>query len=150
MAYIVKGDGMPPPPRSPLARADFSRQRDTYVLAKRFRNKDCMRLWGDFAAEQPAMARLIVADVEAEDRDRATVNEAIDKRLVQAEKMVTKARKAQKTKVLRPDGTLTKAGRRGMKAAEANLAEGAAVWLESCNPAMREMARKALESRGQG
>ena len=139
MAFVYKGDGMPPPPRSQLARAEYSRQRDTYVLAKRFKNRDCMRLWGDFAAEQPNMARLIVADVEAEDRDRAAVNVKVDKRLRRAERMVTKAAKAGK-----PPKFKKVRSKAAVAEIEKALQAGPVVssFLRSADPAEREMARK--------
>jgi hypothetical protein len=106
-----------------------------------------MRLWGDFAAEQPAMARLIVADVENEDRARVAVNEKIDKRLVRAEKMVTKGRKPGKvTKSAKVRIGKVAAG--PFETARQNAAQmiaenpGLASFLTSDDPAEREMARK--------
>jgi hypothetical protein len=64
VAYIIKGSGAAvAEPMSALAKSqDFGRQRDVYVLATKYRNLDMQRLWSDFQAEQPAIARLIVKD----------------------------------------------------------------------------------------
>jgi len=100
LAYIIKGSGATvAEPVSALAKsADFGRQRDVYVLASKYRNRDCIRLWNDFAAEQPAMARLIVKDVENDRQEAAAVNEGLDARLREAERLVVKARKPKAVK----------------------------------------------------
>lgn len=99
MAYVYKGAGAVAEPTSALARSgDFGRQRDTYILASRYKNRDCIRLWNDFAAEQPAMARLIIKDVENDRQESAAASEALDGRLREAEQLVVKARKAKVSK----------------------------------------------------
>lgn len=62
MAYISKGDtaSAVASPVSPLVRAPFDRQRDVLKLA-RMGNRDCKRMWNSFAAEDPGMARLVLA-----------------------------------------------------------------------------------------
>lgn len=95
MAFIVKGEDGPTTYRSALANAGpdawsaFQRQRDCYILAKAG-SRDMRRLWNDYANEVPAMARLVVADVEKERAEGAKVSEAIDVRLREAERLVTK------------------------------------------------------------
>jgi hypothetical protein len=139
VAYIYKAAGVEPV--SMLAKSqDYSRQRDTYVLASRFRNRDCMRLWNDFQAEQPAMARLIVKDVQAEREQSAAANRELDGRLREAERMVTKGRKPKKDAGVTKSRKVRPAGRDALEAAEQvlRLAE-----LNSCNPQIREWARMA-------
>jgi hypothetical protein len=97
VAYIVKGQGTAPAYSSALAHAPFDRQRDIYKLAK-MGSGDCRRMWNDFASEVPAMARLVVADVENERREDARVTKSVDKRLREAERLTTKARKPKVTK----------------------------------------------------
>jgi hypothetical protein len=65
VAFIYKGASAVGAPVSPLVRAPFDRQRDTLKLA-RMGNADCKRLWNDFVTEAPALARLVLADVEQE------------------------------------------------------------------------------------
>ena len=154
MAFVYKSEAVAAP-RSPLARASYDRQRDVYVLASRYKNADCRRLWGDFAAEQPAMARLVVKDVEAERSDTLAVNEKIDKRLRQAERMVVKAQKpkagkAAKAKVNKAHQVLydDPAAHRAWVAKHRGADSIVSMWLDSCDPAKRELARTMLASRG--
>ena len=120
---------------SPLSRAPFDRQRDIYKLAK-MGSGDCRRLWNDFAAEVPGIARLVVADVENERREDAEITAGIDKRLRSAEKLVTKTRRPK----------ITKSAKKSAARVADDLAEYMAVLLDSCDPVTRERARAALES----
>jgi hypothetical protein len=130
---------------SALAKSmDFGRQRDVYVLATKYRNRDMQRLWSDFAAEQPAMARLIIKDVDTERRTAAAANEDLDRRLARAEKVLTKNRKPKAAKSRKPKVTEAELGAIGLEAARETAL---ATWLESSDPAHREMARAVLESR---
>jgi hypothetical protein len=129
VAYIYKGQSATAEPLSLLSKADFSRQRDTYVLASRFKNRDCMRLWNDFAAEQPAMARLIIKDVDNERVATAAANETVDGRLREAEQLVAKS--------ARPGPQVLKDA---LQAAERVLIEAER---ESTNPLFREWRRMA-------
>ena len=134
VAYIYKGSGAAAEPMSPLARSgDFYRQRDVFKLA-RMGNRDCKRLWNDFVAEDPSMARLIIKDVENDRQAAATANQELDGRLREAEQLVAKNRKPRAAKARK-------------KALPAGPRDGLAMWLESSNPAHREMARAALSER---
>lgn len=125
---------------SALSRADFSRQRDVFKLARRG-NPDCRRLWDDFAREVPAMARLVVADVESEKTQSAKVAEKIDKRLRQAEKVITKNAKPKISKAEKKA--------RDFRPSPDQLFEWQlSQWLLSDSPSEREAAREALRSRG--
>src|SRR5262249_10529443 len=67
------------------ALADHGRQKDMYKLAQ-MGNKQCIRMWNDFASDCPEIARLVVADVAA---DRQTANKAaalVDEVLAGAER----------------------------------------------------------------
>jgi hypothetical protein len=97
VAFIYKGASAVASPVSPLVRAPFDRQRDVLKLA-RMGNSDCKRLWNSFADEAPALARLVVADVENERQEDAAATEKVDKRLRQAEKLAVKGRKPKVTK----------------------------------------------------
>ena len=140
MAFVYKGDaGVAPVYHSALARAGtdmvaFGRQRDAYRLAK-MGNRDMKRLWNDFAAEVPAMARLVVADVEGERRESVLVAEKVDKRLREAEKLTGKGGKAKVVKV-----KVAKSRRDALLAADRALRLAAQ---ESSNPLMREWSRMA-------
>lgn len=141
MAYIIKGAGVAAVPRSQLGRvgtdmAAFQRQRDCFKLA-RMGNRDMKRLWNDFAAEDPAMARLIVADVEHERQEAAKVALKVDKRLREAERLVTKGGKPKVTK-----------SRKGTSAVSRSDPFSLAAMLNSADPAQREMARKVLGGQG--
>ena len=81
MAYILKSAGTI---TTPLGEADYSRQRDMFKLAM-MGSAQCKRLWNDFAEDEPAMARVIVADVATEKAERIKANKAMDKILVKAE-----------------------------------------------------------------
>ena len=120
---------------SPLAHAPFDRQRDIYKLAL-MGSGDCKRMWNDFASEVPAIARLVVADVENERAEDARVTKSVDKRLRRAEGVVGKA--------ARPK--VTKARKRAPAASRDDPFSPAAL-LNSSNPALREMARAVLASR---
>ena len=139
MAYIIKGsDAAVAEPMSALAKSqDFGRQRDVYVLATKYRNRDCQRLWSDFQAEQPAMARLIIKDVENDRRDAAAANWELDQRLREAEKLVTKGRKA---KVTKSRGEASPGLRDALAAADEVLRVAEQ---ESRNPHVREWSRMA-------
>jgi hypothetical protein len=97
-------------------------------------NADCKRLWNDFATEAPALARLVVADVEQERLEDAAATEKVDKRLRQAEKLTVKGRKAKVTKKASRDE------RDALKAADEALRR---VEMESSDPWIREWARMA-------
>lgn len=92
MAYLVKAEKTY---SSPLAKADFGRQRDIYKLAL-MGSGDCRRLWNEYAAECPGNARLVIADVQSDQAESAQVSKSLDKRLVKAEKLVTKSGKPKK------------------------------------------------------
>jgi hypothetical protein len=138
VAYIVKGQGTAPAYSSALAHAPFDRQRDIFKLAK-MGSGDCRRMWNDFASEVPAMARLVVADVENELREDARVTKSVDKRLRRAEKVVTKARKPKVTKG-RKKAPATGAGLDALGQARALLADPV---LAHSNPVHREWAYQA-------
>lgn len=145
MAYIIKGaGGAVAEPLSALGKSrDYGRQRDVYVLATRDRNRDCMRLWNDFAAEQPGMAQLIIKDVAQDRRTAAAANEELDRRLARAEKSVTKGRKPKKAKPWPVNKSHQAQLERAWSEGDALRAQ-----LDSANPVTREMARAVLESRG--
>jgi len=96
VAYIYKSAGTI---SSPLAEADYSRQKDIFKLAL-MGNAQCKRLWEDFATEEPATARLIVSDVAIEKAEKIKANKRMDRVLVKAENKpkVTKS-KAPKTAI---------------------------------------------------
>jgi hypothetical protein len=100
-------------------------------------NADCKRLWNDFASEAPALARLVVADVEQERQADAAATERVDKRLRQAEKLTVKGRKAKVTK----GGRKVSSDTRDVLLAASEVLRLAE--LESSNPAIREWARMA-------
>ena len=116
--------------------AAFGRQRDVFKLAK-MGNRDMKRLWNDFAAEDPAMARLIVADVEHDRQEAAKVAVKVDKRLREAERLVTKSGKPKVTKSRKRASVVPRDDR-----------FSPAALLASPDPAMREMARKVLGGQG--
>ena len=135
MAHIIKGAGTGVGTHhSPLARAPFDRQRDIYKLAL-MGSGDCKRMWNDFASEVPGIARLVVADVENERAEDARVTKSVDKRLRRAEGVVGKA--------VRPKVT-----KRGKGAPVRDDPFSPAAMLGSSDPALREMARAVLASRG--
>jgi hypothetical protein len=138
----VKGDGHAEITyNSALAKAGtdmvaYSRQRDAYLLSK-MGNRDMKRLWGDFAAECPAIARLIVKEVETDRAESAKVAEQVDARLREAERLLVKTRKPK----------VTKSARKAAARSADGLADFLAVLLDSADPATRESARAALDSR---
>lgn len=137
MAFIVKSAGAMGAPVSPLSRAPFDRQRDVYKLAL-MNSGDCKRMWNSFASESPHMARLVVADVERERAEDAAATEKVDKRLRQAEKVVTNSKKPGKVKAeksARPESV-----RDALRAAEQLLALANR---ESRDPTIRAMAEVA-------
>ncbi len=142
MAFIYKGTGAGVTYHSELANAGpdamaaHQRQVDTYKLALAG-SRDCKRLWNDFAAEQPAIARLVVADVQGERQRGAEVSRGLDKRLREAERLVTKSGKPK----------VTKSRKRASAAPRGGLDSTLAAWLDSSDPAQREMARAVLASR---
>ena len=97
MAYVIKSENPSASYHSALARAPWDRQRDTYILARKG-VASCRRLWNDFSAEAPHLARLVAADVESDRRESAKVTKGVDKILGKAEKpgkaKLTKAEKA--------------------------------------------------------
>lgn len=153
MAFIVKGEDGPATYRSALANAGpdswsaYQRQRDAYILAK-MGSRDMKRLWNDYAAECPAMARLVVADVEKERAEGARVSEGIDKRLRVAEQLVTKSWKPPKKpkKVTKSAGqlTVTKLARRAAQDRQEAVRAEVAADLNSADPNTREAARAIL------
>lgn len=147
MAYIIKSAAVGvAEPVSALAKSqDFGRMRDVYILASKYRNRDMVRLWSDFQAEQPKMAELVIRDVVNDRRQAAAANQELDGRLREAERLVTKAKKPKKAlKALKADGTLTKIGRRYAAEAEALVAANAVSWLTSEHPEFREAAEGYL------
>lgn len=128
--YIVKALGLGTRnPVSPLARAPFDRQRDIYKLAK-MGNADSRRMWNDFAAEAPELARLVIADVQSDKVSAAEVTKSVDKRLRKAEKSA-KLTKREKQEIMRTPA-LTPEQRAGM------------AFINSPNPADRTAAEKLL------
>lgn len=120
--------------RCALSRADFSRQRDVYKLALR-KDPQCMRLWSEFEAQEPRMARLVVADVDDDRAKDQAANRHLDKVLVKSErKKLTKSDK----RALMVTPPLT---------AEQQIDAQLARLLQSSNPVDREAARSALASR---
>lgn len=87
------------------------------------------------------MARLVVADVESEKTQSAKVAEKIDKRLRQAEKVITKNAKPKISKAEKKA--------RDFRPSPDQLFEWQlSQWLLSDSPSEREAAREALRSRG--
>ena len=134
MVFIIKSEQ---PASSALARASYDRQVDVYKLA-RMGNRDSARMWNTFASENPAMARVITADVATESSEVVKANTEVDKRLRKAERLVTKGkvkpvRSTQDVKVI--EHVLTAGDIR-------NLA--AKAFINSANPADREAARGLL------
>jgi len=101
VAFVYKGSGVGTVYHSQLANAGpdasaaHARQKDAYRLALAG-SRDMKRLWNDFASECPALARLVVADVDNERREGAEVSRQLDERLREAERLVTKGRKPAK------------------------------------------------------
>jgi hypothetical protein len=93
VAFIIKPSGelAKAAAGSLLGDAELDRAKDTYVLAKRG-SAHCKRLWNDFQAESPAMARIVVAWAEAERGERAEANRQVDRALVASEALLTKAK----------------------------------------------------------
>lgn len=86
MAYVIRDDQMVTKSlTSELSKVDFERQRDIYRLGK-MGNAQSARLWNDFAREDPNMARLVVADVEADKQATALARKSVDKVLRKSEK----------------------------------------------------------------
>lgn len=131
---MYKGASAVAAPVSPLVRAPFDRQRDVLKLA-RMGNSDCKRMWNSFVDEAPALARLVVADVENERQDDAAATEKVDKRLRAAEKLVAKGRKPKVTK-----GRKKLADRDVLEAASEVLRRAQS---EHSDPLLREWARMA-------
>jgi len=126
MAFIVGGDMITKgDTRSALSRADFDRQRDIYKLAAKGIGS-CRRLWNDFEREDPAAARLVIADVRAEKSRDVEANRHLDV-------VLAKAEKPKKAKPEKP----SKAAAREQEAFLKSL-------LNSPDPAEREYAWKAL------
>jgi hypothetical protein len=97
VAFVYKS-GTVAEPRSALARVSFDRQKDAFRLA-RMGSGDMRRLWADFEASSPGMARLVRADCASDDAEAAKVTRGLDKRLARAEKMVTKSASAKPKKL---------------------------------------------------
>jgi hypothetical protein len=93
VAFIIKPSGelAKAAAGSLLGDAELDRAKDTYVLAKRG-SAHCKRLWNDFQAESPAMARIVVRWAEAERGERAEANRRVDETLVASEALLAKAR----------------------------------------------------------
>lgn len=150
MAFVYKGTGAAVTYHSELANAGpdamsaHQRQVDTYKLALAG-SRDCRRLWSDFAAEQPAIARLVVADVQGERQRGAEVSRSLDGRLAEAEKLVTKGRKAKKITKARKKAPAAGAGLDALGQARALLADPV---LAHSNPVHREWAYEAALRRG--
>lgn len=132
MAYIVTKVA---DTQCPLSRASFDRQRDIYKLAV-MGNAASRRLWNDFAAVQPAMARLVIADINSEKARAVEADKHID--IVLKGKKSKKARKiiSQHYDELARTAASPQKGLR--KALERELT--------SPDPLTREAARKALET----
>lgn len=147
MAYLVKSAGAVAEPVSALAKSqDFGRQRDVYILASRYKNRDMQRLWSDFQAEQPKMAELVIRDVEGDRKQAAAANQELDGRLREAERLVVKAKKPKKVTKGRKRAPAAGAGLDELGQARALLADPV---LAIENPWRREQAyRQALERRG--
>ena len=90
MAFIYKSAETP---SSPLSLVDHERCKDMYRLAK-MGNAQCRRIWNDWAAEQPAMARIVVADCDSDQRASVKAKKSVDKVLVKAEKKPKKVKAA--------------------------------------------------------
>lgn len=131
------GAGVVAEPVSLLAKSqDAGRMRDMYVLGLKYKNAQCRRIWNDFAAEDPAMARLIVKDVQNDRRVSAAANETLDGYLLEAERLVVKGRK---------QGKVTKSRKKPVASVPGEL--DAVLAIE--DPARREVAYAALvASRG--
>jgi endonuclease III len=117
--------------RCALSRADFSRQRDVYKLAKR--NPECRRLWEEFARESPAAARLVVADITSDKAKDQAANRHLDKVLAKAEKprKISKSAKRELLEIARQPA-LTPEQR------------AYAAFRDSANPSDREAAKALL------
>ena len=68
-----------------LDRAGFDRQLDVYRLAQGG-DRQCQRLWNDFLAASPDMARLVVQYAQVAAGEAASARKAVDKTLNKAEK----------------------------------------------------------------
>lgn len=108
VAHLIRDDQMVTKSMtSDMSRLDWDRQKDFYRLAK-MGNAQCRRLFNDWAREQPAMARLLMADCESDARKSAMAKKSADKILAKAEKPNKPKKRDQYslTKSLRPDNSL--------------------------------------------
>lgn len=118
--------------RSALSRVSWDRQRDCYLNALRG-VASCRRLWEEYAREEPAMARLVVTDVEMDRARDVAANRHLDQ-------VLTKADKKKPKKAKKPE-----------KGTEPQISKGDSsgeTWLRSLlaspDPATREWGRKEL------
>ena len=119
MAYIV--DAARGPVTSPLAKVrgltGLQQQSDMLRLG-RMGDRRCQEIWNGFAEQDPAMARLVIKSVDADDRGAAKASRQVGKVLARAEPMVTKQYKPPKPKKAR------KAARRAAEAVMLHKAAG--------------------------
>jgi hypothetical protein len=102
VAYI-HDDSIVKSARSTLSNVDFYRQRDCYILASKYGDPQCIRLWNDFAADPAteALAQLVVADVADDARRSAAAKRDLDPVLAKAEARARKRKR--KRNVAKPD-----------------------------------------------
>jgi hypothetical protein len=91
MAYVIKQESAERPLMSPLSLAPLDRAKDTLALA-RMGSPAMRREWNTFAAESPAMARLVVKWLDADQAKAAKATREADRALERAE-FVTKGKK---------------------------------------------------------
>jgi hypothetical protein len=79
---------------SPLAKlqglSGLEQQSDMLRLARRG-NRECARIWNQFAEQDPGMARLVIKSVDADDRAAAKASRRVGKVLSRAEPVVVKS-----------------------------------------------------------
>jgi hypothetical protein len=138
-AFIYKSDSHGDT-KSPLSWATWERQRDVYQLAMKG-DKSCIRLWNDFQAENPGIARVVIRDIETDKANAASANRHLDKVLVKSEK--PKKPKTPKSAADRQEDFLA-AKRRELE--EKNLLSLAGMAI-SADPAAREAARTLINDR---
>jgi hypothetical protein len=138
VAFIYKSAGTTI--SSPLAKADYPRQKDMFKLAN-MGNRQSIRLWNDFAAEDPATARLIVAECAIEKSEKIEANKHMDKVLTKGESKpkVTKSEKRAVKQIRNTNPDLAKSEKQFFTAILAN---------KGTSPLDQETARKWLAKNG--
>jgi hypothetical protein len=139
--------------RSALSEVDFGRQRDCFILASKYGDPQCARLWSDFERESPALARLVKADVATDAARSAQARRELDPVLAKAESVLAPALEAARdagwrgAKAHSRDMAALKKQRKAAKKAKSASVRNMAAGPCDCVSCYSERVRAELEGR---